>query len=160
MPLRPKVTLSRSAFVVVSIAVSLAVGCFAGEPLRLSEKPSEYIGLLFSMLAAAIFAVVSIIGDPSMLLPGNRRLAWESAVSIQTDIQRLNVVFFFQLLTLFLLVVTELVEFMKYERFYWTFNFLGGLSSFSFIMSLSLPFELGKLQRERLNAEIKSRKNS
>lgn len=154
-----KISKKRLMLLLTYVVVSIIVGYFWGEPLRLSEKPSEYIGLLFSILAASIFAVVSIIGDPSMLLPGTRRLAWESALAIQSQIQRLNVIFFLQILTLALLIVTELVESMQWGNFYWVFNILAGLATFCFLLSLSLPFELGAIQRDRLKREIEVRNN-
>jgi len=80
-------------------------GYFGGEPLRISEKPSEYIAVLFSILAASFFAVISIVGDPSMLLPGGRRIAWENAKSIQIELQKLNDTFTLHILTLLLLRV-------------------------------------------------------
>lgn len=130
-----------------------------GEPLRLTERPSEFIGLLFSILAASIFAVVSIVGDPSMLLPGNRRVAWESAIAIQVQIQRLNVLFSLQIITLGLLVVTEIIKALSWESFYWLFNVLAALTTFCFLLSLSLPFELGSIQKARLRREVEARKN-
>lgn len=154
---RGEIRVKKILYYVLLIVLSIVVGWFAGDPLMASEKPSEYIGLMFSILAATIFAVVSIIGDPSMLLPGSRRLAWENALHIQSQIQKLNVVFTLQVLTLFLLVVTEMVEFMKWSHFYWTYKVLGGLAFFCFVVSLGLPFELGRIQRDRLRQEISNR---
>lgn len=55
-------------FAILSSCAVLFSG--AGEVLRQSEKPSEYIALVFSILAASIFAIISILGDPGNLLRG------------------------------------------------------------------------------------------
>lgn len=141
----------------LSVVSSAVVGFFSGEPLRLSPVASEYIGLLFSILAASVFAVVSIVGDPSMLLPGRRRLAWESAEAIQIQIQKLSVVFSVHLIVLLLLVISEIVRAHNFANFYWVFNLLGGLATLGFLLSFGLPFELGAIQRERLRSEIAKR---
>lgn len=152
-----KISWKKLLFVLLALVFSIFVGNWSGDYLRLTEKPSEYIGLLYSILAAAVFAVVSIVGDPSMLLPGNRRIAWESAKAIQSQIQRLNVVFSIQIVTLLLLVVTEVIEGMAWVSFYWVFKLLGFFATLGFIFSFGLPYELARIQRQRLSQEIKVR---
>lgn len=148
----------RVVWLVSSLLVSLLAGFYGGEVLRSSEKPSEYIGLLFSVLSASIFAVITIIGDPSMIASGSRRLGYESAKAIQIRVQRLSVVFVVHISTLFLLVISEIVEFKKLESMYWVFGLLAFCASFGFLLALSLPFELAKIQRDRLKQELSSRK--
>lgn len=140
------------------IFVCSLAGYFVGEPLRISEKPSEYIAVLFSILAASVFAVISIVGDPIMLLPGGRRIAWENAKSIQIELQKLNDTFTLHILTLLLLIVSEIVEAMCWERFYFLYNVLAFSASLGFLLTFSLPHRLSKIQRDRLDREIRSRK--
>src|SRR3990167_6350659 len=99
-----KVAVGRLIFLGAASAISIVAGIYLGDVIRLSEKPSEYIGVTFSILAATLFAVVSIIGDPGMLMPGNWRVGWESARSIQADLHRFNLLFLWYILTLGLLV--------------------------------------------------------
>ncbi|GAB4237189.1 MAG: hypothetical protein Kow0032_22800 [Methyloligellaceae bacterium] len=148
----------RLIFLAVAFVISGIVGLHWGDELRLSEAPSNYIGVTFSILAAALFAVISIVGDPSMLLPGNWRVGWESAKSIQARLQRFNYLFLWYLLTLGLLIVSEIVEHAKWEDYYFIFNVLSFFSTFGFIVSLALPFELSKIQKDRLEQEIRQRK--
>jgi len=153
-----KVSFWRIGFLVVAVAIALGASCF-GKELRLSEKPSEYIGLTFSILAASLFAVVSIVGDPSMLLPGNWRVGWESAKSIQAQLHRLNLLFLWYVVTLGLLVVSEVIDYAKWTNFYFVFNILAFFSAFGFVISFALPFELSRIQRDRLEQEINQRKS-
>lgn len=151
---------SRVVFLVGAVAISTAAGYYLGDVLRLSEKPAEYIGVTFSILAASLFAVVSIIGDPGMLLPGSWRVGWESAKAIQSDLQRFNLLFLWYVLTLGLLVFSEIVEHANWTNLYFIHNMFAFFAAFGFIVSLALPFELSRIQRDRLEQEIKHRRGS
>lgn len=129
-----------------------------GDWLRQSEKPSEYIGVTFSILAATLFAVISIVGDPSMILAGSWKTAWNSAKEIQIRLVRLKYLFLLYLVVLTLLIATEIVKFMKFVEFYWVYDVFGWMTVFSLIASYWLPFEIVQIQTQRLNDEITARK--
>jgi len=152
------IAVGRLIFLGVAFVVALVAGWFLGEPIRVSEKPSEYIGVAFSILAASLFAVVSIVGDPSMLLPGNWRQGWESAKEIQHQLQRLNLLFLWYLFTLALLVGTELIEYKEWDSLYFVHNIFAFAATFGFIVSFALPYQLQSIQRDRLEQEINQRK--
>ncbi|MER9854146.1 MULTISPECIES: hypothetical protein [unclassified Mesorhizobium] len=147
----------RLVFLIVSALIALVAAYYGGDVVRESEKPSEYIGLVFSILAASLFAVVSIIGDPSMLLPGNSRTAWENAKVIQADLREFNYLFIIYLSTLGLLVFSEIIEYKKLDNFYFIHNIFVFFAVFGFLISLALPFALSAIQKSRLENEIKAR---
>ena len=149
----------RIAFLVGAGAISAYLAWHFGDNLRLSENLSGFIGIMFSILAASLFVVMSIVGDPSMILPGNWRVAWESAKSIQSDLQRFSLLFVWYLLTLGLWVVAETIKAGSHDSYYFVYNVFAFFSCFGFIVSLALPFSLAAIQRERLNQEIASRRN-
>ncbi len=142
---------------VASIAGAVAAATL-GDVLRESDKPAEYIGVTFSILAASLFAVVSIVGDPSMLLSGNWRVGWESAKQTQRDLQKFNYLFLWYLITLGLLVFSEIVEYAAWLDLYFVHNILAFFATFGFVVSFGLPFELQAIQRQRLEQEIRQRK--
>ncbi|WP_299437852.1 hypothetical protein [uncultured Rhodospira sp.] len=148
----------RIVFISFALVISIWSGYYLGDSIRESEAPAAYIGLTFSVLAASLFAVVSIIGDPGMLLPGNWRVAWESAKQIQGDLQRFNALFLLYIVILGLLVFSEIVEAKEWSHLYFVHNIFAGMSTFGFIVSLALPGELARIQRERLDQEIRSRR--
>ena len=151
--------LTRILFLLVAFGIpSVAVYLGAGEALRVSEKPSEYIGLVFSILAASLFATVSIVGDPSMLLSGGWRTAWESAKDVQLRLMRLTYLFLLYLLVLALLVVSEIVEAKQLFNWYVVHDAFAFTSILAFIWSLWLPFEIKDIQVQRLIQEIDGRK--
>jgi hypothetical protein len=136
---------------------SAFIGYYIGEPLKESDKASEYIGLVFSILAASLFVVISIIGDPSMLLPGSWRAAYISAKQIQVSLQKWIALFWWYLVVLGLLVTTEIVKTLETECFGWLFNVYGFFAVSGFFFSFPLPYVLAKIQRERLRQEIENR---
>lgn len=143
----------------IIICVSVAAAYYLAEPIRVSEKPSEYIAVIFSILAASLFAVIAIVGDPSMLLPGGARVGWESAKVIQADLQRFNHLFLWYLLTLGLLVVCEIIKSEGLKNFYWLYSVYAFFAAFGFLASLALPYEFSRVQKMRLVQEIDARSN-
>jgi len=148
-----------SLLIVALVIPSIAVYFGAGDALRVSEKPSEYIGLTFSILAASLFATVSIVGDPSMLISGSWRSAWEDAKGIQLRLMRLTYLFLLYLIVLALLVTSEIVEAMYLSNFYFVHDAFAFTSILAFIASLWLPFEIKAIQIARLEQEIQHRKS-
>lgn len=144
-------------FLIVGIAL-LAVYFGGGDALRASEKPSEYIGVTFSILAASLFATVSIIGDPSMLIPGGWKTAWNDAARIQLRLMRLVYLFVLYLVVLALLVITEVVEAQEIEWAYFTHDLFAFVTVLAFLCSIWLPFEIKEIQISRLEQEIKRRR--
>lgn len=153
-----KVSYKKVSFFVVVLLISLVISYFFSCDLMASENASEFIGVIFSILAASLFAVISIIGDPSMLLPGGARSAWVSAKDIQREIQQFNLLFILYLIVLGLLVVCAVVKDNKEEKFFWLFHLLTFFSCFGFLVSLAIPFSLAGIQRRRLEQEIQSRR--
>lgn len=145
-------------FLIFAFIFSAFVGWKTGGILVISEKPSEYIGLIFSILAASIFAIITIISDPSMLMSGSWRTAWENAKKVQEDIFGFNYLFLSYLITLGLLVVSEMIKAVSAEQFYFIFNIFSGVATFSFLWSFRIPFVLWDIQKKRLEQEINARK--
>ncbi|WP_173485856.1 MULTISPECIES: hypothetical protein [unclassified Aliiroseovarius] len=146
--------------VTVLVLPSVAVYLGAGEALRVSEKPSEYIGLIFSILAASLFATVSILGDPSNLIRGGWRTAWEQAKDVQFRLMRLTYLFVLYMFVLVLLVVSEVIEAKCLVSFYWVHGLFAWFSIAAFLLSIWLPFEVKNIQVSRLEQEIENRKSS
>ena len=155
---RMKYNYLRIAFLILASFAGVASSIWLAEPLHTSEKPSEYIGLVYSVLSATLFAVVSILGDPSMLLPGNVRLGWESAKRTQKEIHFFNIIFYTYIITLGLLVFSEIVESEQWRDLYFVHNIFAFFAAFGFVMSLLLPAEFSAIQRRRLESEIGARK--
>ncbi len=132
-------------------------GWCAGSYLSTSPTSVGYLVTVFSILAASLFAVISIVGDPSMLLSGNRRVAWRSARSLQRRLQTYNHLFTSYLMTLGLVIVASFLKDAKSDLTIYVFSLVGVLSLFCFLCSLTVPYSLARLQRSRMEGEIKDR---
>lgn len=148
---------TRLVFYVVTLAIAMYGGYELGEPVRLAEKPAEYVAVIFSILAAALFAVVAIVGDPGMLAPGSTASAWVNAREIQKELHKLNFLFFIYLTTLGLLVASEIAESSGADSWYWLTNVFAGFAIWGFLLSFGLPIDFMSLQKRRLEQEISSR---
>jgi hypothetical protein len=146
-------------FTICLATPSMTVYIGAGDILRMSDQALNLIGLTFSILAAALFATVSIIGDPSMLLTGSWRTAWRSAQTIQIRILRLIYLFILYMIVLFLLVLAAMAKYIDPYLPKIVFNFLAFFSTLAFCISLWLPFELKEIQLTRLEHEIEARRS-
>ena len=103
-------SLSLLIYLVVGVVLSFWVGLNLQVELLLAEKPTEYAVALFSILAGSLFAVSSIIGDPSMLVSGHWRNAWQDAVKIQGQLQLYHVLYVVYLIVICLAVASEIRE--------------------------------------------------
>lgn len=150
----------KMAMVACILAIpSFAVYLGAGEALRSSEKPSEYIAVIISVLAASLFATISIVGDPGNLMRGSWRSAWEEVKPIQLRLMKLTYLFILYLVVLAFLVLSEIVESKKLETWYWIHSVFAWLTILAFIGSLWLPFEIKNIQISRLEREIQNKKS-
>ncbi len=128
-----------------------------GDAIRLAEKPSEYIAVIFSILAAALFAVVAIVGDTGMLAPGSTAKAWVNARETQKELHKLNFLFFVVPHHARLLVVSEIIEFNNAEDWYWLTRVYAGAAIWGFLLSFGLPIDFMALQKRRMEQEIANR---
>lgn len=138
-------------------AVVSISGLFLGDLLRASDLAIGLVAAIFSILAAALFAVITIIGDPSMLLKGSKTVAWVSGQQLYKKIVWYNVLFFGYLFTLGLLVAAELAQTAHFEEAYFLYSLIGYLGMLCFICSLFLSFRLAALQKTRLEEAIGER---
>lgn len=90
-------------------------------------------------------------------MPGNSRKAWTSAKELHANLQIFNWLFLWYLVTLGLLVVSELIEHQRWWHFYWMHNVFVFFAVSGFIFSLFVPGEFAKLQKRRLEQEIEAR---
>jgi hypothetical protein len=152
-----KLSWRRLVFLVAVLILAIAGGYCIGDEIRAAEKPNEYIAVIFSILAASLFAVVSIVGDPGMLPSGSTATAWTNARDLQKQLQNFNGLFLLYLLTLGLLVASEVIEHAQWVSLYWVSNVYAGFAIAGFLLSFALPFDFAALQRRRMEQEIQMR---
>jgi ABC-type multidrug transport system fused ATPase/permease subunit len=151
-------TIRNWVFIAVSVLASIKAGMASGDLLAASDAALEGILSVFSILAGVLVAVISIIGDPSMLLTGNWRLGYVHAEQIQIRLARYAHVIFIYFLVLILVLVCMVIKDSKITGLDFTFQVLTGLTVFALLVSLPIPYGLMSIQRERMAEEVKRRK--
>ena len=149
--------ISKCLFVLAIPSIAVYLG--GGEALQSSDRASEYIGLIFSILAASLFATISIVGNPSMLVSASWKSSWKDAKAIQKRLKRLTYLFVLYLIVLALIVLSEIVKANELSQYYSVYDYFAFASIFAFLLSLWLPFEMCSIQEKRLEDEIKLRKS-
>ncbi|WOS67200.1 MULTISPECIES: hypothetical protein [Sinorhizobium] len=149
---------ARGCYIIVSLVVAILVAYAASDALRASDSARGAMIDIFSILAGVLVAVISIVGDPSMLLPGNWRVGAEHAQEMQRKISNFSHLFFSYIVSLALTVIANAIVDNKIIGFNFVFYALTFFSTFSFMLSVPLPYSLMAIQSERMNEEVNSRK--
>lgn len=129
-----------------------------GHPLIDGNKDAtSVIVTVFSILAGFLIAIMTLLGDQSVI-PGSWRISELKRRSIKVKLIRQKWLFYLYLMTLVLIFASSLVE-KKYpevsdllERIYFS------CSVTAFLLSFRLPSTLMQVQMERVEAIVAARK--
>lgn len=150
---RRRIAWGRVNFGLAVLAVALIATAAFSDRLSNSVDVLGIIATIFSILAGVLMAVISILGDPSMLMDPSWRQSYVRASEIQRKLQRNTDVFVLYILTLASVFVFCLMKDTD-PLFIWVQKTTFFLTVAGFIASLSLPFSLIALQRDRLKSTI------
>lgn len=146
----------------LAIALILgAVGAHFVTPL-LTEGAASIIVTVFTVLAGFIVGIIVLVGDPSLLPPGDWKEAETHRDLVEKRLIRHAWLFGLYLVTIgfvFLSVVvngksSEAPDWVKY----WSSAVSAWLAISSFLLSLALPKMMMDMQRDRVNREIEVRR--
>nr|WP_316653180.1 hypothetical protein [uncultured Gellertiella sp.] len=140
-----------------AIVAGLFAATFGLDLIHGNDIAQGVIVTVFSVLAGFLIAIMTLLGDQSVL-PGSWRIADEKSRSIKAKLIRQKWLFYFYLITISLIFLKTLVN-SKYpslgcylERAYF------GFATASFILSFKLPSTLMSVQTDRINAVIEARR--
>ena len=158
MPVRP-IAYGRLFWGAAAVLGSVVLTYFFGGALSNDPNILGVIASIFSILAGVLIAVISILGDPSMLLDQSWRHSYLSAEETQRKIHRQTDVFM-----IYVLLLISLFAFMlcsgNASYFWWLQRITFFLTALAFFASLSLPFTLRSIQRKRLDRAIQQIRSS
>ncbi|QRI63627.1 hypothetical protein JQ506_22985 [Shinella sp. PSBB067] len=137
----------------MAVILSAAVTVFFGDRLTNGADVLSFIATIFSILAGVLIAVISILGDPSMLLDQSWRHSYLSATETQRKIHRQTDVFIVYVVLLISLFVFMLAD-PKATSFWYIQHATFFLTVLAFIASLTLPYSLRSIQKTRLDKAI------
>lgn len=150
----------RGWYIIFSALSSTAICCFFPLALRQSMTALEAIISIFSILAGVLVAVISIIGDPSMLLTGNWRLGFEHAKDIQKRISNYATLIAIYVISLIGVLILIIISDSKIPGYDFLFSGVLWIVSFGLLLSIPLPYSLMAIQKERMTEEIKRRQKN
>jgi hypothetical protein len=139
----------------VAILVAGVATYYFGGRLKNDTDVLSFIATIFSILAGVLIAIVSILGDPSMILDQSWRHSYLSAKETQRKIHRQTDIFVVYICLLVSLFVFMLID--PAGDAFWYFQRISFfLTALAFLASLSLPFTLRAIQKDRLNRAIQA----
>lgn len=148
----------RTIYITIAIAISLLSSFYGAPYIDQSASAISSIIDIYAILAAVLVAVISIIGDPAMLIPGGWRVGHVHAQQIQRRIGRFSHLFLLYILTLMFAVISIVAKDNQLIYRHILYYLLTFLASFSFILSLPLPYTLMKIQKDRMDEIVRKRK--
>jgi hypothetical protein len=134
-------------------------GIYAQPLIHNNPDATNLIVTVFTILAGFLIAMMSIMGDPSMFMPGGWRIAVKQTPFIRARMIRQKYTFYFYLATLLMVFLSMLAKkilpvlVIPFEHVYL------GLAVTSFILSVRLPGALMDIQQERLDFIVDSRRS-
>ncbi|HEV2517147.1 MAG TPA: hypothetical protein VGV07_17975 [Devosia sp.] len=152
----------RIALLVGSVVGAAIVATFWPGTIGGNADADAAIVELYAMLAAVLLAIISIIGDPAMLLPGNWRVGFEHANDIQRQLQRYTHVFALYLVVIGLIVVRKSIGYPTIVPpvHEWLGRAIAFTTVLGFLWSIPLPYRLMAMQRDRLKEAVKRRRDT
>lgn len=153
-----KIDIYRSLVIVISV-IGGVVGFVYGQPLiHGNSNAVNIIVTVFSILAGFLIAVMTIVGEHS-LLPGNWRIAELQRDTILRENIRYMALFYVYLLALGLIFTSSLIEKDFPKTNVWIEKIYCGISFMGFLLSIGLPKTLKDIQKKRHDAVIKLRRD-
>lgn len=145
------------------VLAAIVAGCLAawlGQCLiHRNDAARDVIVTVFSIMAGFLIAIMTLLGDQSVM-PGSWRMAATQRNSIVKKLIRQKWLFHVYLVTLSLIFVHTLVNPRFPELGVWLERAYFGFATASFVLSFSLPSTLMNVQAERIEAVIASRRAS
>ena len=147
----------------ILLAFGIGIGIFIGWLDIGNAKTSESLRLAvmsFSILTGMLIAVMTLVGDPRLLLSGNWRIAYEHKEDLKNVLLRCTLLCFFYLVAILLLFLTSLFItsgeiFARTEIFA---RIARGFATTIMIWSFGLPIMIYFAQIDRLEREIEQRR--
>ena len=147
------------AYGVVAVAVGVVATAYGQDLIHGNEAAQTVIVTVFSILAGFLIAIMSLLGDQSVL-PGSWLIAEKQKTAIKLKLTRQKWIFYCYLVTLSLIFVQTLIKTKYSDLGIWVERLYFGFASTSFILSFKLPSTLMSVQADRIEAVVDARKAS
>lgn len=147
------------AYGAFSVVAGLIAGVYGHTLIDNNGDATDVIVTVFSILAGFLIAVMTLLGDQSML-PGSWRIAETQRTIIKTKLVRQKWLFYLYLMTLLVIFVSTLTKTHWPVATDWLERTYFGLATTAFLLSFRLPSTLMEVQMDRVEAVIGARHKS
>ncbi len=146
----------------LSVFLFSGLGSYFGQPLiHGNDEAINIIVTVFSILAGFLVAIMAIIGDPASLPSGGWRIARLGSDIIYTRLVRQKWLFILYLGALVTIFISTLIkDQIPFSVEKWIERIYLLISINAILLSFKLPSALLQLHQERIEHEIKSRREA
>jgi hypothetical protein len=153
----------RSLFICICVVIGAVVAYYAQPYVHDNADVVLIVTTIFTVFAGFLVAIITILGDPSLVPGGDWKIAENRRKNIESTLMWHNYLFAMYLITLALIfssaviknvpvaIIPEIVK-VWIDRGYLFFG------ASSFMLSFALPFALQRIQMRRLDHEIDRRR--
>lgn len=127
--------------------------------IHANENAANVIVTVFSILAGFLIAIMSLLGDQSVL-PGSWKMASVQRQVIRNKLIRQKWLFYVYLTTLLLIFTASLICTEYPVTTIWLEHIYLGLAVFAFLLSFRLPATLMEVQTDRVDAVVGARRKA
>lgn len=142
---------------VVAVVLGIAAGWLGQDMIHDNDSAREVIVTVFSILAGFLIAIMTLLGDQSVL-PGSWRIAQTQSTAIRAKLTRQKWLFYCYLITLSLIFIHTLIKSKYPDAAIWVERAYFGFATTSFVLSFKLPSTLMAVQTDRIDAVIGARR--
>ncbi len=158
--MKPSISIRRVLFLVGGALVFVAVLIFGGPITNGSQEALRLLVMTISILAGFLIAIITLSGDPQMLYLGSWRIASLHATEIGRALSRYRMLFYIYLLVIVITLLATLTDGHRINCtvVHWIDRCALGLGFTALYFSFGLPGSLIRIQKDRLEEEVKRRK--
>ncbi|MEC5291993.1 hypothetical protein VSX64_14635 [Aurantimonas sp. C2-6-R+9] len=147
------------AFVLFAMVCGVGASVFFQPLIHANENAANVIVTVFSILAGFLIAIMSLLGDQSVL-PGSWKMAATQRQVIRNKLIRQKWLFYVYLTTLLLIFAASLLSDEYPCATIWLEHIYLGLAVFAFLLSFRLPSTLMEVQPDRVDAVVGARRKA
>lgn len=144
---------------VICAVTGLGAALFGHSLIDDNDNATAVIVTVFSILAGFLIAIMSLLGDQSVL-PGTWRIAEYQRKALRAKLVRQKWLFYIYLLTLVVIFIAALSRPHWPVATDWLERVYFGLATTGFLLSFRLPSTLMEVQMDRVDAVIGARRQS
>ncbi|MDE0072778.1 MAG: hypothetical protein OXR82_08905 [Gammaproteobacteria bacterium] len=154
------VSKSRFAFGSSGVVV-LAIVMIYGRPLASGNiQTMQMMVTAFSVMTGVLMALITVSGDPSLLYPGNARIAERHGEQMQAALRRYKLLFYAHLVAMTSSLVTATLVHVcpKAVLTHWLERWTFGIGAAALYWSFGLPAAMARAQSEKLGKATDARR--